>query len=92
MTLYREIRVWRRLGPTRAVQYVCFERLVAPAFCVQSADFYDLPVSATAILQHSYRFLELFIEEAPSARCDWFSTLEAAIEQHDREFGSSPPS
>ena len=88
MTLYKEVSVWRRLGPSRSVRYVCFEQLGKSLYCVQSADFYTVPISPNMVQEDAARFLELLTEEPPATRCAWFSTLEAAISEHDREFGA----
>ena len=89
--LYKEISVWRPLGPTQAVRYVCFEQVGKALYCVQSADFYTLPMSQKTAQEHASKLLELLIEEPPAARCTWFETVEAAINEHDRLFGNSIP-
>lgn len=84
--LYRSLIIWRRLGPTRAVRYVCFERMSDSLYCVQSADFYNWPAHPETMRAHDRQFLDLFMEEDPGTRCAWFGTVQAAIKHHDREF------
>ena len=88
--LFKEVIVWRRLGPARAVRYVCFEDVGATGFCVQSADFLNLPLDPARVWQHEMQMLELLIEEEPSHRGSLHPTLAAAIEQHDADFQDMP--
>jgi hypothetical protein len=86
MKLYRAIDVWRRLDGGRAVRYRCFEVLPDGGFCVQSADFYggERRDDHAAMLDRQH--VELLLEQAPDDRVRTHPTLEAAIEQHDKEF------
>ena len=86
MKHYKSIDVWRRLNDERVVRYRCFEVLPDGGFCVQSADFFDAPVSIDRILEHERQYVELLIEDAPDERSEPHETLEAAIEAHDKEF------
>lgn len=85
-TLLRELFVWKRLGAGEAVRYVCFEDLSTGRFCVQSADFYRLPVKPELLRQLELQAVELFLEQSPLDRCEWHASVEAAIEAHDRHF------
>jgi hypothetical protein len=85
-SLYREIPVWRRLSTSSAVCYRCFEDLATHRFCVQSADFFQLPVTDERLRHHERQSIELFIEIEPTQRCDWFNSLEDAIQAHDADF------
>lgn len=84
--LYKPIDVWRRVGSTRLVRYRCFEVLPDGGFCVQSADFFDVPLNEKAAAQLERQWLELFGEEAPESRSGVHSSLQAAVEAHDRSF------
>jgi hypothetical protein len=84
--LYREIRVWKRLSAGSAVCYRCFEDLATHRFCVQSADFFQLPVDDKKLRYHERQSVELFIEIELTGRCDWFNSLEEAIKVHDADF------
>jgi hypothetical protein len=55
-------------------------------FCVQSADFYNLPIQNERLVQLDKQFLELMIEESPIVRSGAFDSVEEAIAHHDSEF------
>jgi hypothetical protein len=55
-------------------------------FCVQSADYFYIPVDEKQLSDSNKQFLELFIEESPDSRSQMFSTIEEAIESHLKEF------
>jgi len=42
--MFKPIDIWKRLDHTTAVRYRCFQRLTDGQFCVQSADYYYLPI------------------------------------------------
>lgn len=84
--LLREFHVWRHSGVGSAVRYVCFENLSVGRFCVQSADFFRLPVDPGLLRQHERPLVELFLEQSPQDRCAWFASIEAAIKAHDHDF------
>jgi hypothetical protein len=84
-TLYRAIDVWRR-RPNGVIRYRCFEVLASGRFCVQSADFFSLPVDKQRGDFSDRLFQELLIEQARDERTATFSTLEEAIAGHDRDF------
>jgi hypothetical protein len=86
MKLYRAIDVWKRMNERTTIRYRCFESLQSKQFCVQSADFYRLPLSEQMIANLARQFVELFIEQEPSDRGGEHRTLEEAIATHDRAF------
>jgi hypothetical protein len=86
MSLYKAIDVWKRLDENTAIRYRCFESLLSKHFCVQSADFYRLPLNEQHIANLARQFVELFIEQEPSNRGGEHPTLEEAIAAHDRTF------
>lgn len=84
-TLYREIVIWRRKSEAEAVRYSCFENLETGRFCVQLADFIQLPLSDTQTHQQQRNRFELFIEGQLES-CDWHDSVKVAIEAHDLLF------
>ena len=83
---FKSFDVWKRLGKQRAVRYRCFEILPGHKYCVQSADFYDLPLDENKVRNLEKQFIELFMEELPSRRSRFFDSVEEAILSHKREF------
>jgi hypothetical protein len=86
-TYYIEMRVWRRLDKESAVLYRCLKCLGTQEYAVQSADFFRLPFDRVQIEGSERQFLELSTEVEPIERCRWFVSLEAAVENHNLEFG-----
>lgn len=84
--IYRSVDVWKRLEESRLVRYRCFELIPGGGYCVQSADFYDLPIDPKQCALHDDQFLELLSEESPEVRSAPSPTLEEAIERHEAEF------
>jgi hypothetical protein len=83
--LFRSFDVWKRIQSPKGVQrYRCFEDLASRKFCVQSSDFYRNPVTLQAVSELEKQFIELLIEQSPFERSGGFSSIEAAIEDHDR--------
>ena len=87
--MYKSIDVWKRLDGKTLVRYRCFQILTSNRFCVQSADFYHLPLDEVQLAQFDHQFLELLCEEAPEIRAETYATLEEAINVHDLEFENS---
>lgn len=83
---YRQIDVWVRLEDQRVAVYRCFEVLPDHTYCVQSKDFFSVPVDLEAVRESEKRFFELLAEEAPEVRAGASNTLEEAIVKHDQEF------
>jgi hypothetical protein len=84
-TLYREIVIWRRNSDVEAVRYSCFENLETGRFCVQLADFIQLPINDEQAHHQQRNRVELFVEGQLES-CDWHGNLKAAIEAHDAMF------
>lgn len=57
-------------------------------YCVQSADFIDLPLDEKRFNYLEQNRLELFVEDAPDERAGTFATLEEAIRAQDAEFSN----
>lgn len=86
LKLYKPIDVWRMKDAACAIRYRCFEILGENRFCVQSADYFHLPIEEELAIQLEKQFVELFIEVAPEERSDCFSSLEEAILRYDEDF------
>lgn len=84
--MYKSIDIWKRVDRKTLVRYRCFEILASNRFCVQSSDYYYLPLDESQLAQSDRQFLELLIGEAPETRAETYATLEEAIRMHDREF------
>ena len=88
MNLYQALDVWKRISETRAVRYRCFKNLSSGRYCVQSADFYSVPLDSKRAAELEKQWVELFTEDPPDNRAKTFDSLEDAIEAHDRDFSS----
>jgi hypothetical protein len=86
MKLYRAIDVWKRINENEAVCFRCFQVGDKNAFCVQSSDFYRIPIDKKQFRQLEVQYIELFIEEDPDIRAKVYPTLKEAIETHERDF------
>lgn len=84
--MLKSFDVWRKTGTHRLVRYRCFEDTEARKFCVQSADFYNLPLETEQLIALEKQFLELMIEESPFERSASFDSVEEAIGRHDLDF------
>lgn len=84
--MFKAIDVWKRLDSSTAICYRCFERLSDGQFCVQSADYYSLPLDEEQVRMLDRQFLELFLEESPEQRSPLYSTLTEAIAMFDLDF------
>ena len=84
--IYRLIDVWERNSDECAVRYRCFEVLGTNKYCVQSADFFSIPITDSQLFDFNEQFLELFLEAPPDKRAGVYSTLEEAIQKHKEEF------
>jgi len=69
-----------------AVRYRCFESLQSGQYCVQSADFYRLPLDKEQVSNLDSRFVELFIEQDPVKRAREYPTLKGAVAAHEKDF------
>jgi hypothetical protein len=83
--LFKVIDVWsRRHGGV--IRYRCFQLFPSGRFCVQSADFYNLPPAANRSEYLDRQFEQLLLEQSPDERAGAFSALEEAIAQHELDF------
>jgi hypothetical protein len=88
MPLYEAIDVWRRISPKRVTRYRCFKNLSSGRYSVQSADFYQMPFQPKQAANLDRQSAELIAEQSPDERAGSFESIEAAIEAHDRDFGT----
>ena len=86
--MFKTIDIWKTLDNATAVRYRCFQRLTDGQFCVQSADYYNLPLNENQVRALDRQFVELFIEESPDRRSSLHRTVEDAIAQYELEFAS----
>jgi hypothetical protein len=84
--MYKTIDIWKRINEGQAVRYRCFQRLKDGFYCVQSADFYSLPLDEVQVRYLEKQFLEFLIEEEPDQRAEMYKTLEEAILMHEKDF------
>jgi hypothetical protein len=84
--MFKAIDIWKRIDDTAASRYRCFQRLSDGQFCVQSADYYHLPLNEKQIKTLDKQFLELFIEESPDRRSSLHPTLEEAVAKYELDF------
>jgi hypothetical protein len=84
--MYRSIDIWARREDGTVVRYRCFELLPDRTYCVQSADFFRLPLDDNQVRQLDRQFMELLLEEPPEIRAGAYSTIAEAIAAHDRDF------
>lgn len=84
--MYRQINVWRRIDPGTAACYRCFESILDGSYCVQSVDYFRLPLDDAQQKHLRAQLVELFVEQDPLERSGGFPTLAEAIAAHDRDF------
>ncbi|OAI18169.1 MULTISPECIES: hypothetical protein [Methylomonas] len=84
--MYRQFNVWRINDNGGVVIYRCFEKLDNKMFCVQSADYFNEPITDVKLYNSEKQALELFIEEAPDSRSGLYPSVEEAIEKFTIDF------
>lgn len=84
-TLYREIVIWRRKSDVEAVRYSCFEDLETGRYCVQLADFIQLPLDDEQARYQHHNRVELIVEGQLEG-CEWHDSLKSAVNAHDALF------
>jgi hypothetical protein len=84
--MFRSFDIWKTIDQEQMVRYRCFEDLESGKFCVQSADFFRLPIGMERLALLEKQFLELLIEESPFSRSGVFDSIQEAIANHDSEF------
>lgn len=58
--LYRQIDIWKNIDNTCAIRFRCFENLENKTYCVQSADYFYLPIDEKQLHNFDKQFVELF--------------------------------
>lgn len=84
--MFEKIDVWKRVDGKCVARYQCLKRMSDGLFTVQNTDFLYLPISLLSLKNSDQQFLELFMDDDPSDRCDWFPSLIEAINKHNAEF------
>jgi len=82
--LYRQINVWQRINKGRIAIYRCFEILPPGKYCVQSKDFFSVPIDDEEWRRSERQFLELLSEMVPGGYS--YDTLEDALRRFDEDF------
>jgi hypothetical protein len=86
--IFKSFDIWKEIGKGKMVRYRFFEILPEQKFCIQSADFFSLPIGEKWLKNLEMQFLELLLECPPNERNKMFDTIEEAIKAHDEEFGN----
>lgn len=84
--LFKLISIYKRMSDQELTEYVCLHNLEMELYAVLCANFFN-PSSSNE--DHTYfkkLTIELLLEESPLTRCEWFSSIKQAIDQHDLEF------
>lgn len=86
--IYEQVDAWKRISESRVCRYRCFRVWPSGRYCVQSADFYNVPLDHVHAFSLQQQYIELLAEEAPDERAPMYDSLEEAIRAHDAEFGN----
>jgi len=84
--ILKSFDVWRQRDTKTLVRYRCFEDCSTGRFCVQSDDFYRLPVTNERTNYLENQFIELLMNESPFERVESFASIKEAISNHDGSF------
>jgi hypothetical protein len=85
--MYERIEVWKRTEGGYAIRFQCVMRLSDRLFAVQNADFFRQPISESMMASSDQRFVELFLDDDPSERCEvWCASLAEAISEQESLF------
>lgn len=90
--MWKAVDVWKRLGDGGIARYRCFAVLPKGGYCVQSVDFFSTPLNQSQCNFLEQQYLELLLEQDPDQRAKVYSSLEEAIDAHEREFGEDASS
>jgi len=86
--IYRKIEVWKQGRHNNMIRFTCFELLGEKKFCIQSADYFYLPIDNNQLVIHNKQQIELFIDLLPDERSELYDSLVDAIAAHEIEFNS----
>jgi hypothetical protein len=84
--LYRRMDVWAQRDGGSVVCYRCFEVLPGRKYCVQSKDFFYVPLTADQLVSSEAHFIELLEDIPPEKRSKPHDMLEEAIAEFERSF------
>jgi len=84
--LFLEMVVWRKTESKMAIRYNCLQRLDSLQYGVHTADVFASMDAAGNADGGLALFLDLFLDVSPVERCQWFDTLDQAIQAHDALF------
>lgn len=84
--LYRAFDIWKKQDDNCAIRYRCYEIVGENKYCVQSGDYFRLPIEQNQIDVLEKQYIELFIECPPEERDGLYSTIEEAIDMHEKDF------
>lgn len=75
---------------TDFVLYTCLENIADGRFAVHQREACSLSHRdyEPFMRESECLFMELFLQEDPSSRCDWFDNLSQAIQDHDESFSN----
>jgi hypothetical protein len=88
--MYERIDVWKRAGTGIAIRFQCLRRMSDGLFAVQNADSVRVSALKTDLQGSDATFVELFVDEDPTDRCDWYPSLAEAIASHEKDFSGMP--
>lgn len=73
--LYQQVTLWRRESERTAIRYSCLMNLSSGKYSVQSAHFYQLPLTDQVLKGFDEQFVELLCECDPTERAGAFDSL-----------------
>lgn len=88
--MYEKPEVWKRAGSGLAIRFQCLRRLSDGMFAVQNADFPKSRNNKADLQASDTIFVEVFLDEDPTNRCEWFSSVSEAISSHEKDFADMP--
>ena len=88
--MYERIEVWKRAGVARSFDSNACGAPPTECLLSQNADFLRPGSGKADLMASDAIFVELFMDEDPTSRCDWFSSVSAAIASHEKDFSDMP--
>jgi hypothetical protein len=86
--MFEKLEIWKRCDQDVAVRFQCLRRTKDNAYAVQNADFIRLESYELGLRASDIMFIELFLDDDPESRCQWFPSLEEAISAHEADFSN----
>ncbi|MCK5363165.1 MAG: hypothetical protein KAR22_09365 [Gammaproteobacteria bacterium] len=87
MDKYRQIEVWARLSESEAIIYHCLQNIASQQYMVDRASILRAPINHLDLARSKSEQVFEFIEVIPEDKLEQFSSLEEAIDAHDKAFG-----